>query len=169
MKIFFKLNLLVVFFFLFFTPLNANEKLKFANMDLIIQKTNVGKAMLNKISNVDKENIDKLKSFEDELKTIENEIKLKKNIISENELDAEINELKLKINNYKQKKNSMVKNLEKIKNHELKIFFDKINPIIQSYMNDNSIEIILNGKNVIMGNKNSDLTNQLILEINNKI
>ena len=36
-------------------------------------------------------------------------------------------------------------------------------------MKVNSIEILFNSKNIFMGNKNSDLTKQLIDEINNKI
>ena len=48
-------------------------------------------------------------------------------------------------------------------------FFKTINPIIQNYMEINSIEIVLNSKNVLIGNKNSDLTKILIEEINSKI
>ena len=106
MKKLFKYNfyLIFTFFLLLLTPVKADDKLKFANIDLIIKKTNYGKEMLDKIDQIDKENISKLKSFESELIKIENEIKLKKNIVSEIELDKEINELKIKINNYKKKK-----------------------------------------------------------------
>ena len=57
----------------------------------------------------------------------------------------------------------------KQKKKELQVFFEKINPIVQNYMNINSIEMLFNSKNIFMGNKNSDLTKQLIEEINNKI
>ena len=57
----------------------------------------------------------------------------------------------------------------KQKKKELQVFFEKINPIVQNYMNINSIEMLFNSKNIFMGNKNSDLTKQLIDEINNKI
>ena len=62
----------------------------------------------------------------------------------------------------------MSKELKITKNNELKIFFDQVNPIIQNYMNNNSIEIIFNSKNIFMGNKKLDLTNQLIIEIDNR-
>ena len=63
----------------------------------------------------------------------------------------------------------MVKNLKEINDKKLNIFFEKINPIIQNYMKVNSIQIILNSKNIIMGNKKLDLTEELIKEINSKI
>ena len=58
----------------------------------------------------------------------------------------------------------MVKNFNDIKKKELKIFFDMINPVVQNYMNEKSIDILFNSNHIFMGNKNSDLTNQLITD-----
>ena len=63
----------------------------------------------------------------------------------------------------------MAKNFNDIKKKELKIFFDMINPIVQNYMNEKSIDILFNSNHIFMGNKRSDLTKQLIEEINTKI
>ena len=63
----------------------------------------------------------------------------------------------------------MAKNFNDIKKKELKIFFDMINPIVQNYMNEKSIDILFNSNHIYIGNKNSDLTKQLIEEINNKV
>ena len=166
-----KLNIYIYFCLLLALPFetNAEEKFKFANIDLIIKKTNYGKEMLSKINEIDNSNVTILKSFENELKKTENELKLKKNIISDNEFDKEINKLKIKVNNYNKEKDIMVKNLKETKDKELNIFFEKINPIIQNYMKVNSIQIIFNSKNIIMGNKKSDLTEELIKEINSKL
>ena len=167
MKKIFKYKLSIILFLIL--PLQADDKFKFANMDIIIKKTDYGIKMLSKLNQLDKENVSKLQSFEEELIKIENQIKLKKNIVSENELNKELKELQLKIKSYKQEKDLMVKKLNETKNNELKIFFDKINPIIQNYMSKNSIQILFNSKDVIMGNKNADLTDVLIQEINSKI
>ena len=57
---------------------------------------------------------------------------------------------------------------EKKREDSLKKFFDQINPIIQNYMNDNSINILLERKNVFIGKNNSDITASIIKEINKK-
>ena len=62
----------------------------------------------------------------------------------------------------------MVTELNDVKKQELSQFFENIKPIIQNYMNDNSIDMIINSKNLFIGNKNSDLTNDLINEIDTK-
>ena len=62
----------------------------------------------------------------------------------------------------------MVLSYEKKREDSLKKFFDQINPIIQNYMNDNSINILLERKNVFIGKNNSDITASIIKEINKK-
>ena len=169
MKFFFK-NILFFFIFTFLIQTSyAEQKFKFVNIDLIIKETKIGSQMLDKINKLDQSNIQKLNSFEEELKKIEKDIKLKKNILSDLQFENEVNDLKVKISDYNKKKDLMVKKLNEIKKKELQIFFEKINPIVQDYMSINSIEMLFNSKNIFMGNKNSDLTNQLIDEINNKI
>ncbi len=169
MKVLFKFFLIAIFFLSIFQNANAKQILKYANIDQIIKETNIGNKMLSKINQLDQENIKKLNSFEEELKSIENEIKIKKNIISEKELEKEVNDLKKKVANFNKEKNVMVKNFNDIKKKELKIFFDIINPIVQNYMSEKSIDILFNSNHIFMGNINSDLTIELINEINNKI
>tara|TARA_Y100000996_G_scaffold405318_1_gene380350 strand:- start:177 stop:692 length:516 start_codon:yes stop_codon:yes gene_type:complete len=165
----FKFFLIVLVSLSIFQISKAEQILKYANIDQVIKETNIGNKMITKINKLDKENINKLNTFEEELKSIENEIKLKKNIISEQELEKEVNDLKKKIAVFNKEKNLMVQNFNDIKKKELKIFFDRINPIVQNYMNEKSIDILFNSNHIFMGNKNSDLTKQLIEEINSKI
>ena len=115
----------------------ANQNLKFINLDLLVQNTNIGKTMLEKIKQIDQSNIEKLKLYENELKKIESEMKIKKNIISEPEFKKELQAYKTKIDDYNKEKDLMVKNLNDFKNKELNIFFEKINPVIESYMEKN--------------------------------
>tara|TARA_B100000963_G_C22590455_1_gene655232 strand:- start:211 stop:726 length:516 start_codon:yes stop_codon:yes gene_type:complete len=168
-----KFTKIIFLIFIYLFNLNsyslAEQNLKFVDIDLIVKNTKVGKKILKKLNDLDQQNIKKLNDFENELKIKESEINSKKNIISDDELKKEINNLNMKFADYKKLKNDMVKKLSETKNNELKKLFKAINPIIQNYMDKNSIEILLNSKNVFIGNKNSDLTQILIEEINNKL
>ena len=169
MKITKKFIFIIIFFLSSNTYIYANQNYMFVNIDLLIKKTNIGKISLNKISNIDKKNLKKLNEYEAELVRIENEIKLKKNIISKEEYNNEVNQLKLRLKKYNDEKNVMVKDLNNIKKKEMKIFFDTINPILQEYMKENSIDLIFDKKSIFIGNKKLDLTQSLIDEINSKI
>jgi len=147
----------------------AKQNVVFADIDLIIKNTKIGKLTLDKINKLNMSNIETLKSFENEIKTEEEKINKKKNLISNEEYKKEINLLKTKLNNFNTKKNEMVDNFKNTKSKELDNLFKIINPIIQDYMRENSIEILLNSKNIFMGRKEIDLTKKLIEEIDNKI
>jgi outer membrane protein len=161
---------LVIFFLIVSNNLSfASQNVRFADIDLIVQNSEIGKKTLSKIEKINKSNIEKLTNFQKQLKDRENEIKIKKNIISEEEFKKEVENLKNQLAEFNKKKDLMVKEFSDLKKNELEALFDKINPIIQNYMKENSIEILMNSKNIFIGNINSDLTQVLINEINSKV
>ena len=160
---------IIVNYFVIFNFSYAEQNLKFADIDAIIKNTNIGKKVLNKLNKLDENNIQKLNKLQNELKSKENDINIKKNLLSENELKNKIDELNIQLANYNKKKNEMIKNLSDIKNKELENIFKIINPIIQNYMKKNSIDILFNSKNIFIGNKKSDLTEEIVEEINMQV
>ena len=166
MRFFFKAFIYLILFLNFCNISNAEQSVKFVNIDLLVNETKIGKQILNKINRLDKENIAKLKSFEKQIKETQEEIKLKKNIISEIEFEKEISNLNKTILDFNNQKKNMVEELTNIKNDELNLFFENIKPVVQNYMNENSIDMIVNSKNIFMGNNKSDITTDLIEKIN---
>ena len=161
--------LLILFLSTGYTETKAQQNIAFADIDLIIKNTNAGKATLEKINKVNNANIEKLKSFEKEIKTEEDKINKKKNLISNEEFQKEINKLRIKLNEFNTNKDLMSNSFKIMKSKELENLFKIINPVIQNYMNENSVQILLNSKNIFMGKKEIDLTKQLIDEINKQI
>ena len=161
------LILIIIVFFFNTQNLRANENIAFVNLDKVLHNSNIGQKLLKEIQNQNNKNINELKINENILKNDENELNKIKNIITEEEYTNKLNLLKEKISNYRIQKNEMVKKIEKQRDLKLEDFFSKINPIIQDYMNKNSIEMLLNSKNIFIGNKDLDLTKKLIEEINN--
>ena len=147
----------------------GSEDVSFINVDKILNESNIGKNTLKKINELNNKNLEELKKEEEELKKIEIEIRNKKNVISENELANEIDSFKNKVKDLNDKKNSMVKEFNIYKKNQLDNFFKKISPIVQNYMDENSIEIIIDSKYVFMGKISSDITDKIITEINNKL
>ncbi len=160
--------LTTIIFFLNLNSVHSDDKVSFINIDLLIKETNIGKLILKDIEKLNEKNILQLKKKENELKSLENEIKKKQNIISKDEFDKEVNRLKQDIKKFQDLKNKFVSEIENKKNKDLKKFFIKVNPIIQNYMDSNSIDILLDQKNVFMSKKSSDITDSLIQEINKK-
>ena len=147
----------------------ANEKTAFINIDYIIQNSNVGKRLLSKINTQNKKNVDQLEKKNKILKDLELEIKNKKNVISENDFNKEVLSFQKKVQIFNNEKNILVKDFNNLRKKEIENIFKTINPIISAYMNENSIGILLDSKNVFMGNIGTNLTDDILKKINNEI
>ena len=76
--------------------------------------------------------------------------------------------LKKKIKDFNNEKNQLVKNFNDFKKKEIENIFKKISPIINDYMEENSVNVLLDSKNIFMGSKKSNLTEDILSEINKK-
>ncbi|WP_145597544.1 OmpH family outer membrane protein [Candidatus Pelagibacter sp. FZCC0015] len=157
---------LILFFFYLTSYSNSGEKVAFIDLDYIVKNSNLGREVLKEIDELNKKNLDNLNKKQEELKNLELELNKKKNILSTDELNKEIGLLKNKINKYNEEKNLLVSQFTKFKNSELDKLMNKINPIVQDYMKENSIEILFDRKNIYIGDVNSDLTKIIINELN---
>ena len=88
--------------------------------------------------------------------------------LSSSSFDKEIGELRKAINSLRKEKDEMINNLNKFKKKELNVLYSKINPIIQSYMEKNNINIVLDMKNILIGKSNSNITDDIMNEVNSK-
>ena len=147
----------------------ADDGIYFVNADAILNNSNYGKKIVNKLKKINSKNILNIEKDEQELKKIENEINKIENIISEDELNKKISNLKNKILIYREKKEITFKEYNDLKNKELKQFFEKITPFIEKFMENNSIKIMLEKKNIFIANSNYDKTDELIKFLNKNI
>ena len=147
----------------------SDDKIFYFDMDKILNESNQGKQIIKELDAINKKNITQFKSKEDELKKIEQNISKVKNIITKDDLSDKINGLKKKISFYNLDKEKKIKDFEKKKNQELKNFLIQITPIIEKFMEANSINIILDKKNIFIANSKYDITTQIIKLIDEKI
>ena len=158
--------LIIIFSLLNSFPAVSSDKVAFIDVDYIIKNSVLGKNALKSITDLDKQNINKLNSRNEELKAKEVELKSKQNIISEDAFKKELSQLKEKVSIYTQEKNKMINDLKIFKDKELDKVFKKIGPIVSKYMKSNSIDIVLDSKIIFMGNSKVNITQEILDEIN---
>ena len=161
----------IIFFLILTLPFNVygESKLAYLDFDNLLLKINAGNVIFKKLE--DNENIKKQEFLEKEkkLKDEENKILASRNIISAEQLDINIKEFQNKLRDYRQFKSKELEKLNKIRNDEILMLLKLINPIIQEYMNNNSISFLMDKKNIYIADKSYDITNNLIELINKKI
>ena len=145
----------------------SKNKIVFIDLNFILSESISGKKILNELNELSKKNEKNFKEDEKKLNAKKNEIKNLKNIISENEYKKKIEEFQINVSSYKEKKSKIIKTFENGKKKELDSFFSSLNEILNIYMKQNEIEMVIEKKSIIMSNKNSNIT-KIILELMNK-
>ena len=164
-----KFFLIIIFFSLTINFLKADEKVFYIDIDYLMTNTVAGKELLNKLKKEEELKIDKFKLNDDNFKIEEKKIFAKKNLISKEELNNELKTLQIKFQKYRAEKIIEIDELKTKRNKNIATFLSLINPIIERYMTDNSIYMLIDKKNVFIANKDYDITNNLIELIDNQI
>ena len=164
-------NIFLILFFLVITinNLKAQEKVSYIDIDYILASSVAGKSLLNKLKENEEIKINIFKSKDEDFKQKESKILAKKNLISVEEINKELKSLQIEFNQYRKDKNKQVEELKKIRKKNIVDFLTLLNPIIEKYMSDNSIYMLIDKKNVFIAKKDYDITNDLIEIINNQI
>ena len=169
MKYFNRFILIIVIFFTFINTSISKENIAFVNVDYLIQNSNIGKKSLANINDKDKKNLDNLKKKNKILQDLESSIKKKKNVISDEAYNKEVIDFKKKFQEFSKEKNEIVKEFNNFKKKEFENIFKKINPIINDYMKQNSVKILLDSKNVYIGAKELNLTEDILKKVNKEL
>ena len=147
----------------------SSEKIAFLDVDLILNKSKPALSIIKKIENIRNQETKKLKKFEDDLAKKNEEIKKTKNLVSEKELNNKIALLRQEAKSFEELRKKTIKDLNIKRNEELNNFLKLINPIVQEYMQKNSIDIIIDKKNIFMAKSKNDITEDILEIINLKI
>jgi Skp family chaperone for outer membrane proteins len=160
---------ILIFLSLSINVLKADDKVSYIDIDYILTNSLAGKELLNTLKKEEEIKIDKFKSNDDSFKNEEKQILAKKNLISEKEMNKEMKALQIKFQKYKKVKQKEIDDFKIKRNKNIVNFLNLINPIIEKYMSDNSIYMLIDKKNVFIANKEYDITNNLIELIDNQI
>jgi outer membrane protein len=161
-----KFLIYLVFFFSYFSNIYANNNTYFMDVDFLLNNSKPGKIIIDDLKKIKKKNLLDLKTQENKLKDLELNITKVKNIISEEELKSKISILKKEITLFRAEKEKKSQEFNILKDKKIKDFFTKITPLIENFMKNNSIDIIVDKKNIFIANSKYDITDKIIKIIN---
>ena len=161
-----KLLFIFISFFLNITPANSSEPIAYIDIDFILKNSDIGKKSLKKINTQNNLNIQDLKKKEKILKDLEIEIASKKKIISKEAFEKEVNIFRKNVDQFKIEQQQIIKDFNDYKKKEIDKVFQTISPIINSYMEQKSVKILFDAKNIFMARNDLNLTNDILEAIN---
>jgi|TARA_B100001093_G_C26841127_1_gene1020622 outer membrane protein len=157
--------------FIFSTNIvKSNETyIVYVDVQKLLSQSNAGKKAfkdLNQIINNKKKQFDK---EEKKLQSEEAEILKQKNVVSEDELNNRIQKFRAKINDFQNKKKKFN---EELSNKRLKAtgeLLKSVNQILSNYASENKISLIIQKKNIIVGQSSLDVTDTIMKILNKQI
>ena len=160
---------IIIFFSLGTINVLSSEKIAFLDVELIINESKPALSIIKKIEKIRDQETKKLMKIENDLKKKNEELAKTKNLISEEELKKKVSSLRNEAKSFEELRKKTIKDLNIKKNKELNQFLKLINPIVQEYMKEKSIDMIIDKKNIFMAKSNNDITEDILEIINTKI
>ena len=166
MKIFYKI---ILIFLIIINTSYSSEKFAFVDIDLIINGSEIGKKLNKNLNEKIKKEDTRLKQKEKDLKAKENKILTQKNILSEDELNKLLSELRNEISNFRQERININNKFRDQKLKETNSLVTSLNNILANYAEKNSISLIIQKKNIVIGKSELDITKDILEIFNSEV
>ena len=152
---------------MFSVPGYSSEKIVYLDVEKIMQESIAGKSIISHLKKKREVSISKFKKKEKEIFDKEKKLVSQKNVLSKEEFESKIKDLRSEISNYQSERNKTSNDIAKLRIKASTKLINKLTPILEDYSKKNSIRIIVQKKNIVMGKKEDDITKD-ILELANK-
>ena len=157
-------------FLLYFNSAISNDlKIVYVDIDKIINESDVGKDITRQLEDLNNKNIKKFKEKEKTLENEEKKIIKQKNILAKEEFEKKVILLQKNVRNFKKEINTSRINLDKKRLEETAKILNVLNPILSEYSVKNSISLIMQKKNIVIGKSDLDKTSEILKLVNAKI
>ena len=150
-------------------PVYSSEKIVYLDVEKIMQQSIAGKSIIAQLKKKREVSISKFKKKEKDIIDKEKKLISQKNVLSKEEFESKIIELRKDISNYQKDRNKTLNEIGKSRIKATTKLIAKLTPILEEYSKKNSIRIIVQKKNIVMGKKEDDITKDILELINQKV
>ena len=160
---------IIIIFFSIYSVSYSTEKIAFVDIDFIINGSELGKKLNKNLTEKIKKEDARLKKKEKDLKTKEEKILNQKNVLSEDQLNKLLTDLRNEINTFRQERVSINNKFRDQKLKETNSLVTSLNNILANYAEKNSISLIIQKKNIVIGKSELDITKNVLDIFNSEV
>ena len=168
MQFYKKITFSFILLLIFQTNLSAGAPY-YLDFKYILNQSEAGKKaqtyLKNKLDNGAKSLKKKEKSIQEE----ERKIIQQKKVISAEEYKKKITDLRNKIDSLQKERNSLLAQVSEQRTKARTELLKNLNPIIQEYMKEKNIRIVLDKKSILLADENLDITQDIVKMLNSKL
>ena len=162
-------------FFLFFLILSFSSNNIAADMPYyldfkyILNNSTAGKKVQDSLQKRLKDGISSLNKKEKSLQEEEKKMIQQKKVISQEEYVKKVNDLRKKVSSLQTERNSLLEKISKDRTNARNELMKNLNPIIENYMQEKKIRLVIDKKNIILSDEKLDITKEIMQALNAKL
>ena len=164
-----KILISILLFFLTLVSGHSSEKIVYLDVEKIMQQSVAGKSIIAQLKKKREVSISKFKKKEKDIIDKEKKLISQKNVLNKEEFEKKIIELRKEISNYQKERNKTSNEIAQSRVKASTKLINKLTPILEEYSKKNSIRIIVQKKNIVMGKKEDDITKDILDLVNQKV
>ena len=135
-------------------------------MRYVLNNSKAGKDAQDYLKKSFNDNAKKFSNMEKALKKEERDLLEKKNIISKDEYTKKSDALRKKVIDYQSQRRSSLDKIATQRAKSRETLINEVKPIVDSYINENNISIVMDKKNMIGGLTEYDITKIIVKKLN---
>ena len=165
MKFFFVKIFILVFFI---GVSNAKENIKFININYIVNNSEAGKVLNKIIENKSKKIRSELNDLSKKIENKKDKIISQKNILKKEEYNKLVKTYEDEVKNFNDIRFKKNEDFNKYRINSQKKIIEALNPLITAFLEKESVQILLQKEQIIFGDKELDITEEILKIFNDK-
>ena len=159
----------ITFFLTTSTHVLAEQKIVVMDMKYILNNSKAGKGAQEFLKKRFTANIKKYTDMENSLKKEESDLLSKRNVLTNEEYTKKVNELRKKVIDFQTEKRTTDDKNTALWAKLRKTLLKEIEPILEAYINENNVSLVIEKKNIVGGSKEYDITKIIIEKLDAQV
>ena len=159
----------VTFYLLICTHTFAEQKIVVLDLTYVLNSSKAGKGAQEFLKKTFADNTKKFSDIEKTLKKEESDLLAKKNILSKEEYGKKMNSLREKNINYQKDRRSALDKITTYRAEARATLLKKLKPILQSYIKENNVSLLIDKKYILGGGTGNDITEVIVEKLNKEL
>ena len=159
----------VTLFVLVCTYAQAEQKIVYIDMKYVLNNSKAGKGAQDFLKKSLADNNKKFLDIEDKLKKDETDLLEKKNILSKEDYQKKADGLRKNVIDYQSQRRAALDKIATQRASARQKLLETIDPILNAYITENNVSLVIDKKNVLGGNTDIDITNIIVEKLNKEL
>ena len=161
--------IVITFFLLICTYTFAEQKIVVLDLKFVLNNSKAGKDAQDFLKKSFNDNVKKFSDMEKELKKEESDLLAQKSVLNKEEYTKRSDALRKKVIDYQSQRRMALDKIATQRAEARETLIKKIEPIIETYVSENNISLVIDKRNVLEVNPNNDITKVIIEKLNEEL